>query len=122
MTKHLKEVSHLSKDEYLKAVQKAEKDASTIAKTVDELVDIQMIDFCKFLEGKNKGELLTFRAMMEEKMFQMDFMGGEMLQSSSINNFGKQERAKLGSIFSVVQKIADKISYIDYKLLGTVSK
>jgi hypothetical protein len=122
MTKHLKEVSHLSKDEYLDAVKRAEKDASTIAKTVDELVDVQMIDFCKFMEGKNKGELLTFRAMMEEKMLQMDLMGAEVLNSSNVTQFNKEERLKVGQIFTIVARIADKVSYIDYKLLGTVSK
>lgn len=102
-----------AKEEYLEQAERNKKDAETLARTVEELIDLHFIDFCTFCEGRNIGELMGFRALLQTNLDRVDVLGKQLIENV-MTTFGKEERIRVGSVFALTAKIQDRMGYIDY--------
>ena len=100
-------------DEYKKELERAKKDYEIIVKSTEEMIDMPFYDFAKFLEGKNVGELYAFRALLQTHLDRADVLAKKLVETK-VTTFQTQERVQMGSVFSVIAKIVDRMGYIDY--------
>lgn len=100
-------------DEYKKELEKAKEDYEIIVKSTEEMIDMHFYDFARFLEGKNVGELYAFRALLQTHLDRADIMAKNLVETR-VTTFQTHERVQMGSVFSIIAKIVDRIGYIDY--------
>ena len=102
-----------SVDEYEKALERAKEDYKIVVKSTEEMIDMHFYDFARFLEGKNVGELYAFRALLQTHLDRADIMAKSLVETM-VTTFQTHERVQMGSVFSIIAKIVDRIGYIDY--------
>lgn len=98
-----------TKEEYNSAVN----DMQNLVESTTELIDMHFTQFAEFVEDKNVGVLRAYRTLFQQHLDQADMMGKSFVEST-VTSFNKEERIKMGSIFSIVSKIVDRMGYIDY--------
>lgn len=98
-----------SQEEYRKAMQ----DLGDFANDVEQVIDMHFTQFAEIMEDKNIGMLKSIRFILESKLEEVDRMGAGLVNSKFVT-FAKDERLKLGSVFTIVAKIIDRIGYIDF--------
>ena len=102
-----------SVDEYKKELERAKEDYKIVVKSTEEMIDMHFYDFARFLEGKNVGELYAFRALLQTHLDRADIMAKSLVETM-VTTFQTHERIQMGSVFSIIAKIVDRIGYIDY--------
>ena len=102
-----------SVDEYKKALERAKEDYKIVVKSTEEMIDMHFYDFARFLEGKNVGELYAFRALLQTHLDRADITAKSLVETR-VTTFQTHERVQMGSVFSIIAKIVDRIGYIDY--------
>jgi hypothetical protein len=100
-------------EEYAQQIEQAKKDTATVVESTEEMIDMPMFEYAKFLDKRNIGELKAFRVLMQMHLDRADLYGKKLVEEK-VTQFGKEERIALGSVFSVVSKIVDRMGYIDY--------
>lgn len=96
-------------------VEEQQKDVKIVMDSTEQLIDSTFMEVCQFLEGKNIGELKAFRTLLQTHLDKVDLYGKNLVELKVIE-FNKDQRVKVGSIFSIAAKIQDRIGYIDYRL------
>lgn len=102
-----------AREEYKEQLEQAKEDTKTVVKTVEQLIDMPMFEFCGFCEGRNIGELKAFRSLMQTNLDQVDSYGNKLLKNK-LTSFNQSARETIGSIFSIAAKIQDRMGYMDY--------
>jgi hypothetical protein len=103
-------------EEYKQQIEQAKNDFGITVDSTEEMIDMPMFEFVKFLEGKNIGELKAFRSLLQMHLDKGDMLGKKLVESK-VDVFRKESRIQLGSVFMVVAKIQDRMGYIDYLLI-----
>jgi hypothetical protein len=83
----------------------------------ESTIDLPMNEFCKYMEGKNVGEVRIIRGLLEAKLFAVDAIATNLLNIGDITQFTTQDRLKLANVFALLAKIEHKMSYCDYLYL-----
>lgn len=96
-------------------IKQAQADTKTVIESTEQMIDMSLMEFAKFLEGQNIGVLRGFRTLLQMHLDKADIMGAKLVTSKT-TTFNEDGRVKLGSLFSVISRIMDRISYIDYLL------
>lgn len=102
-----------SVDGYKKALERAKEDYKIVVKSTEEMIDMHFYDFARFLEGKNVGELYAFRALLQTYLDRADIIAKNLVETR-VTTFQTHERVQMGSVFSIIAKIVDRMGYIDY--------
>lgn len=89
------------------------KDHKQLVESTEEMIDMHFTEFAEFLEGKNVGELRAFRSLLQMHLDKTD-MYAKKLVDAQVIVFNKKERVQMGSVFGLVNKIVDRMGYVDY--------
>lgn len=89
--------------------------------SAEDFIDLGMTETCKYLETLNKGELRGVRALVEQKVAELDRMGAELLDSKK-DLTTVLEKTQLGSVFGLTQRTLMKLGVIDYFILKGTKK
>lgn len=96
-------------------IKQAQEDTKSVIESTEHMIDMPFMEYAKFLEGHNIGVLRGFRTLLQMHLDKADLMGAKLVKSKT-TVFNDPARVQLGSVFSVISKIIDRISYIDYLL------
>ena len=93
--------------------EKAQNDINDMVESTEQLIDMHFTEYAEFLEDKNLGTIKAYRSLLERNLDKVDNLGKQLIESN-VTNMTPSERIKLGSVFGAVNKIVDRIGYIDF--------
>lgn len=106
-------VKNKAVEQYQKEIEQAKRDTATVIESTEQLIDMPFFEYAKFLEGQNIGVLRGFRTLLQMHLDRADLLGKTLVEDK-VTTFTKEQRVQMGSVFGIVNKIVDRMGYIDY--------
>lgn len=103
-------------DAYRGEPEQAKADAKAVAESTEEMIDMTFTDFAEFMEGKNIGELKAYRTLFQMHLDRADVLGKRLVDAVPVSNINREYMVKTASVFGIINKISDRMGYIDYLL------
>ena len=92
----------------------AQEQSKIMFDSTEEMIDQDFLTFATFLEGRNIGELKAFRTLLQMHFDKANLYAEKLVNNSPQLIFNATQRAQVGSVFGILSKIIDRMSYIDY--------
>ncbi|MMZ55970.1 hypothetical protein D1872_178460 [compost metagenome] len=99
-------------------IQETEK---TMVEGVDQLIDMEVTEFCRYVENRNVGELRSIRLYLENRMLELNTLCDTALRPASFvlsEGVTRDRVVQLISMFVNLAKIDAKRGIIDHSILS----